>query len=409
MSRSAPLSVLDLAPVSTGRTGAEALHNTVDLARRAERLGYRRFWLAEHHLTPGVAAASPGVLAGVVAERTEEIRVGSAAVLLGNVTPLEAVEQFGTVAHLHPGRIDLGLGRSVLTHLDELAAKASPENQTSPEKASPAKSGPEQANPEKASPEQASTGNSAAGKPGAGDRVVDGLLIPEPPAGGGSRRRLERLREQARLLGVPAAERPYQEQVAEVLAFLAGTYRGDGDRAVRSPAAEGADLDVWVLGSSAGPSARAAGALGLPFAANYHINPSTVLDTVEEYRAAFRPGALRRPHVLVSADVVVAAEDTAARELAEPYAEWVHSIRTGDGADRYRCPQESRTAQWTDEDRALVRDRVDTQFVGSPGTVVEGLTALQRATGADELLITTVTHEHADRVRSYELLAEAWR
>jgi alkanesulfonate monooxygenase SsuD/methylene tetrahydromethanopterin reductase-like flavin-dependent oxidoreductase (luciferase family) len=384
MSGPAPLSILDLAPVSTGGTGAEALHNTVDLARRAERLGYRRFWLAEHHLTPGVAAAAPGVLTGLVTERTERIRVGSAAVLLGNVTPLEAVEQFGTVAQLHPGRIDLGLGRSVLTHLDELAAKSGGAG-------------------------KAGAGRSGAGRSGAGDRVVDGLLIPAPPTGGGSQRRVERLRAQARLLGVPAEERPYREQVREVLAFLAGTYRDEEGREVRSVPAEGADLDVWVLGSSAGPSARTAGALGLPFAANYHINPSTVLETVEAYREAFQPGVLPSPHVVVSADVVVAEDDAAARELAEPYAEWVHSIRTGDGAERYRCPLEARTAQWTDEDRALVRDRTETQFVGSPGTVVAGLTALRRATGADELLITTVTHEHRARVRSYELLAQAWR
>lgn len=375
MSRTVPLSVLDLAPISTGQSAGEALRNAVDLARRAEGLGYRRHWLAEHHLTPGVASSSPGVLAGLVAAATSVIRVGSAAVLLGNVTPLEAVEQFGTIAHLHPGRVDLGLGRSVLTHLDELAGKApKPPDATKR------------------------------------DRNVDGLLVPAPAPSGGAQRKVDRLREQARLLGVPSQERPYREQLDEVLGFLTGTFRGEDGEDVRSVQAEGADLDVWVLGSSAGPSARAAGALGLPFAANYHISPSTVLETVEAYRAAFVPAPGRpEPRVIVSADVVVAEDDATARELAEPYAEWVYSIRTGDGADRYRSPEQARTAEWTDEGRALVDDRVRTQFVGSPGRVVDGLGALQRATGADELLITTVTHEHADRIRSYELLARAWQ
>ena len=373
MSRTVPLSVLDLAPVSTGQTGGEALRTAVDLAGRVEGFGYHRYWLAEHHLAPGVASAAPAVLAEAAAARTSTIRVGSAAVLLGNVTPLEAAEQFGTVAQLHPGRVDLGLGRSVLTHLDELAGpKAQPAAQRR-------------------------------------ERTVDGLLVPAPPAGAGGKRRLERLREQADLLAVPAGERPYREQVEEVLAFLGGTHRGAGGE-LHSVPAEGADLDVWVLGSSAGPSARAAGALGLPFAASYHISPSTVLETVEAYRAAFAPAAGRpEPQVVVSADVVVADDDETARELAEPYAEWVHSIRVGDGADRYRSPGQARAARWTDEARALVDDRVRTQFVGSPGRVVQGLRALQRGTGADELLITTVTHEHADRVRSYELLARAWQ
>jgi luciferase family oxidoreductase group 1 len=175
------------------------------------------------------------------------------------------------------------------------------------------------------------------------------------------------------------------------------------------PAAEGADLDVWVLGSSPGESAQVAGARGLPFAASYHTVPSSVLETVDAYRRAFRPSARRAaPYVVVSADVVVAETQERAEDLAAPYAQWVLDIRTGVGARPYVTPDEAKAREWTAAERAIVADRVDTQFVGTPATVVERLATLARVTGADELLVTTITTEHADRVRSTELLAGAW-
>ena len=152
-----------------------------------------------------------------------------------------------------------------------------------------------------------------------------------------------------------------------------------------------------------------AGERGLCFAANYHVSPGTTLEAVEAYRAAFRPSArLSEPHLAVSADVVVADDDETARRLASPYALWVRSIRTGLGAIPFPTPEEAAAHRWTDEDRELVADRVDTQFVGTPATVVERLRTLQRVTGADEVVVTTVTHDHDDRRRSAELLAEAW-
>ena len=168
-------------------------------------------------------------------------------------------------------------------------------------------------------------------------------------------------------------------------------------------------MQVWILGSSGGQSAEVAGRHGLPFAANYHVSPATVLEAAEAYRAAFRPSAvLDRPFLQVSADAVVAPDDVTARELAAPYGLWVRSIRTGGGAMRFASPQEAAAYEWTEEDRELVADRVSTQFVGSPATVAKGLRVLQDATGADEILVTTITHDHSDRVRSYELLAREW-
>ncbi len=185
---------------------------------------------------------------------------------------------------------------------------------------------------------------------------------------------------QVSLLQQPNAETPdYAEQIDDVLALIGGTYRGaDGTEAHVIPG-EDAQLDIWILGSSGGDSAEVAGRRGLPFAANYHVAPSSVLEAVEAYRSAFRPSAtLSRPHVSVSADVVVAPTDHEARELATGYAPWVRSIRSGDGAIPFPTPDEARALEWTDDDQALVQDRLDTQFVGSPDRVADQLAILAR-------------------------------
>jgi alkanesulfonate monooxygenase SsuD/methylene tetrahydromethanopterin reductase-like flavin-dependent oxidoreductase (luciferase family) len=164
-----------------------------------------------------------------------------------------------------------------------------------------------------------------------------------------------------------------------------------------------------VLGSSGGDSAVVAGERGLAFAANYHVSPGTVLEAVAAYREAFRRSErLRAPHVMVSADVLVAEDDATARELAAGYGAWVHSIRTGAGAIPFPDPATAAAHPLSDEDRALVADRLATRFVGAPATVAERLEALQRVTGADELLVTTITHRHTDRVASQALLAREW-
>jgi luciferase family oxidoreductase group 1 len=107
-----PFSILDLCPVPEGKTAADALHNSLDLAQHAERWGYRRFWLAEHHNMPGIASVATAVVIGYIAGGTKTIRVGSGGVMLPNHSPLAIAEQFCTLAALYPGRIDLGLGRA---------------------------------------------------------------------------------------------------------------------------------------------------------------------------------------------------------------------------------------------------------------------------------------------------------
>ena len=106
------LSVLDVSPVSSGSRGAEALQNTLDLARLVDRLGYRRYWLAEHHNMPTIASSTPEVMIGHVANETERIRVGAGGIMLPNHAPLKVAETFRVLEALHPGRIDLGIGRA---------------------------------------------------------------------------------------------------------------------------------------------------------------------------------------------------------------------------------------------------------------------------------------------------------
>jgi alkanesulfonate monooxygenase SsuD/methylene tetrahydromethanopterin reductase-like flavin-dependent oxidoreductase (luciferase family) len=367
------LGVLDLVPISSGSTAPQALRNSIDLAQQAESLGYTRYWFAEHHLNPGVAGTSPAVVLALTAAATSTIRLGSGAVQMGHRTALSTLEEFGLLDALHPGRFDLGLGRSGGKPPGPVPAAA------------------------------------PAARALVNGRMANGLLIP-------ARFDVRPLLKSPRfgvhkaLLQLPGAEsQDYTEQVDDVLALIADTYRSaDGIEAHVVPGA-GADLQVWVLGSSGGESALVAGNRGLRFAANYHVAPATVLEAADGYRAAFTPSAeLDRPYVAVSADAVVADDEATARELATGYGLWVRSIRTAEGAIPFPTPAETRRYTWSDSDRELVADRVETQFVGTAVQVADQLERLRDATEADELIITTITHDHRDRVHSYQLLAEEW-
>ena len=371
-----PLAVLDLVPVSSGSTASQALRNSVDLAQEAERLGYARYWFAEHHLNPGVAGTSPAVVLALTAGATSAIRLGSGAVQMGHRTALSTVEEFGLLDAVYPGRFDLGLGRS----------GGRPREPKAP----------------------ALAGGGAAATVVNG-HTPNGLLIPP-------RFSFERLLGSPRfalqktLLQLPHAQpQNYADQVSDALALIAGTYRSANGEEAHVVPGEGAALQLWILGSSGGESAEVAGHRGLRFAANYHVSPATVLEAVDGYRAAFEPSTeLEGPYVSVSADVVVAETEAAARELSAGYGLWVRSIRTAEGAIPFPTPEQARRHRWTDADRDLVGDRTDTQFVGTPGQVADQLEQLRDATEADELIITTITHDHADRVRSYRLLAQEW-
>ncbi len=368
-----PLTVLDLVPISSGSTAPQALRNSIDLAKRAEALGYARYWFAEHHLNPGIAGTSPAVLLALTAAETSTIRLGSGAVQMGHRTAVAAVEEFGLLDALHPGRFDLGLGRSG------------------------------------GKPREPKVPVAVAAAPSVNGHARSGLVIP-PKFDPLPLLKSPRFALQRALLQQPGAQsQNYTDLVDDILALIAGGYRDADGLTARVVPGEGADLQLWVLGSSAGESAEVAGNRGLRFASNYHVAPSSVLEATDAYRAAFRPSVeLDRPYVAVSADVVVAEDEATARDRATGYGLWVRSIRTAEGAIPFPTPAEALRHTWTAADRELVADRVDTQFVGTPAQVADKLERLRDATEADELIITTITHDHGDRVRSYELLSDEW-
>jgi len=320
-----PLSVLDLAPVPSGSTSARALADSLALARRSEELGYLRYWVAEHHGMPGIASSAPAVLVGALAAATQRIRVGSGGVMLPNHAPLVVAEQFGMLEALHPGRIDLGLGRAPGTDPHTAAALR---------------------------------------------RSVAGLSAEEFP-----------------------------QQLSQLLGFFRGAVPG----LVAVPA-EGNEPPVWLLGSS-GYSAQVAGLLGLPFAFAHHFSSQNTLPALELYRDSFRPGALEEPYAMVCASVLVADDDRAARDLALPGGLSFLRLRGGTPGP-VPSVEEAHAYPYSARERAFVEDRLDSQVIGGPATVRAGLQSLLDATQADELMLTTLVHDPADRLRSYELLAE---
>jgi alkanesulfonate monooxygenase SsuD/methylene tetrahydromethanopterin reductase-like flavin-dependent oxidoreductase (luciferase family) len=364
-----PLSILDLSPISEGSDAATALRNTVDLAQHAELWGYKRYWLAEHHFV-AVASSQPAVLIGQIAAATQRIHVGAAAVQLGFTTAAAVVESFAMLDAFHPGRIDLGVGRSGQRRREAAEKPSTPKPEPTTEW-----------------------------------HDVDGVIVPPPFD---VRTTItDQLRAQMSVLQQPEAVTPdFAGQVGDMLAMLHGCYRV-AEYDVHAVPGERTRLTPWVFGSSKGESARVAGVNGLPFVASYHITPATALDAIDAYRTSFRPSAvLSKPYVVVSADVVVADDSDTAQHLASSFGHWVYSVRRGGGAAPYPDPDGCKPLD--DNRLAVVKDRLATQFVGDPDEVAERLSTLQRVTGADELVITSVTHRHDDRLRSHELIAKRW-
>lgn len=326
--RRPPLSVLDLVPVGDGSTAAAALAGSVKLARLAERLGYRRLWVAEHHNMPGIASSSPPVLIAHLAACTETIRVGAGGVMLPNHAALVVAEQFGMLEALHPGRIDLGLGRAPGT--DPVTAAA--------------------------------------------------------------------LRRTPALLGAD----DFPEQLRDLFAFFDGTHPQ-----ITAVPGRGYRPAVWMLGSS-DFSAQVAGALGLPFSFAHHFASHNTVAALEIYRDAFRPSEhLERPYAMIGVPVICAETDDRARWLSGPSALSFVRLRQGRPM-QLPTPEDAAEHVFTPTEREIVRSWTAPLIRGEPDDVCAQLEALAARTHADELMITTIVHGSADRIRSYELLADAW-
>jgi len=328
------LSVLDVSPVASGSTSTEALRNTLDLAQLTDRLGFTRYWLAEHHNTPLIASSAPEIMIGHVADVTKNIRVGSGGIMLPNHTPLKVAETFRVLEALHPGRVDLGLGRAPGT--DPLTAVALRRSRAALD---------------------------ADDFPARLEDLLHFLDHGFPP-----NHPLERLRAMPDDVPMP---------------------------------------EIWLLGSSDFSAALSA-KMGLRFAFAHHIAPWPAIAALRMYRNEFQPSeALKQPEALIGVSVVCAETDARAEELARPLQLTLLRFRTG-RMGRFPSIEEATNYQYSPDEKMLIESNRDRSFVGSPARVRAQLTQLAEQAGVDEIMVTTMTHEHADRRRSYELLAEAF-
>lgn len=325
------MSILDVLPIASGTSARDALADASHLARLGDRLGYHRLWYAEHHGMANIASTSPEILISHVGSCTSRIRLGAGGVMLPNHAPLRVVEQYRTLEALHPGRIDLGIGRAAGT--DPLTARA-------------LRSAPGQA--------------------------FGGLL-------------------------------------GETLAF-SGAAEFPPDHPFRAIAVTPSDIDlppIHMLGSSGG-SARMAGELGFGYAFATHFSPTPPEGPVSAYRSAFKPSeAFPEPHVILAVHALCAETDEEARHLA--LSPWYILARMAMGAPLGPVPSpEEVLATGFNPDTDLFGPMAGLLMVGTAETLRDQLSALATRVGAQELMVMTLTHAAKPRLRSYELLAEAF-
>lgn len=323
-----PLSILDLVRITQDTDARGALMNARDLARHAEGWGYHRIWAAEHHNLPGIASAATSVVIAHIAGGTERIRVGAGGIMLPNHSPLVIAEQFGTLEHLFPGRIDLGLGRA----------------------------------------------------PGTDQRTLLAL------------RRS------------PAAAENFPQDVLELQALLGPPQPGQYIHAVPG---EGTEVPLWILGSSAF-GARLAAELGLPYSFASHFAPQMLLQALEIYRNHFRPSKqLARPYAMVGVNIIAAESDAEARRLATTqqmsFVDLVRGTRV-----HSKPPIDDIESYWSPMEKAQAGSMLERTIIGAPATIREGIEALIAETAADELIIVSDVYDHEKRLRSFELIAEAY-
>ncbi|MCJ2184637.1 LLM class flavin-dependent oxidoreductase [Novosphingobium sp. 1949] len=320
-----PLSVLDLVTVREGDTIARSLEISVASAQAAERSGFKRYWVAEHHGMKGIAGGATSVVLAHLGNATKTIRIGAGGIMLPNHTPYVIAEQFGTLAALFPGRVDLGLGR-------------------------------------------------AAG--------ADGRL------GNALRKDI-----------VGASER-FPQDVVELRARFAGQAVGG----VESPQASGAELEMWMLGSSLF-GAQLAAMLGLPYAFASHFAPTHLDEAARVYRERFQPSEFcARPYFMAAINALAAETEEEARFQLSSVDQSFVALRTGNPGC-LQPPVKDYRASLPAPARAMLEQVRSVSAVGTPGQVAEKLEAFVARTGADELIVSAATFDPAVQIRSLELLA----
>ncbi|WP_108124106.1 LLM class flavin-dependent oxidoreductase [Saccharospirillum mangrovi] len=321
-------SVLDLAPVTEGSDIRQALHNSRDLARHVEQLGFTRFWMAEHHNMTGVASAATAVALGFVASGTERIRIGSGGVMLPNHSPLVIAEQYGTLAELYPDRVDLGLGRA----------------------------------------------------PG-----TDGATM-------------QALRRDP----MTAADR-FPDDVQELQAYLEPLR--DGQR-IKAVPGYGTRIPIWLLGSSL-YSAQLAAALGLPFAFASHFAPDMLDQALAIYRERFQPSAfMDTPYSAAAANLFAADTDAEGRRLQTSMMQQFVALRRGTPG-KMPPPVDDIDSIGSPMERMQVEHALVESAVGSPQSVRRWLAAFISRTQVDEVILNGPIFDHAARLKSFSIAAEA--
>ena len=324
------LGVLDQSPIAEGSPPAQALHNSLDLAELTDRLGYHRYWVAEHHATPALACAAPEILIGAIAPRTRRIRVGSGGVMLPHYSPLKVAETFSSLSGLHPERIDLGLGRAPGT--DPMTMLALQRDR----------------------------------RHAPGDDFIEQLV---------------------ELLGLLEDRLPPNHPFAR----HAGTLPGLPERP-----------EPWLLGSSP-QSALWAAELGLPYSFADFINPNGPSIAADYCGRFVDSERLAAPLVSVGVIAICADTDEEAERLAASSRMMLSLLRQG---RLIEIPPVEKALRYLETRSPGKSDR--RAVIGSPEQVRAGLEAVAAEYGADELLVLTITHDHAARRRSYELIAEAF-
>src|SRR5579859_7848097 len=321
------LSVLDLSPIVQGGDASQSFRCSLDLARHAERLGYRRYWMAEHHNMPGIASAATAVALAHIGGGTSTIRIGSGGIMLPNHAPLMVAEQFGTLAALFPGRVDLGLGRAPGT--DQLTA-------------------------------QALRRHLAGGSDSFPQDVIELLHYFMPPAPG---------------------------------------------QAVRAVPGAGAEVEVWILGSSTF-GAQLAAMLGLPYAFASHFAPDSLPDAIDIYRDRFKPSQyLEKPHVMAGFNIFAAPTDEEANYLFTSQQQGFANLRRGQPGP-LPPPVEDIATVLSPMEIAMVDRTLTYRAVGSAETVRRRFAEFIAETGVDEVMITGNIFDHQKRLRSFEIAAD---
>jgi luciferase family oxidoreductase group 1 len=323
-----PLSILDQSPVVAGASPRDAVLATVALARRADALGYHRYWLAEHHAMRGLADAAPEMLLARLTAETSRIRLGTGGVMLPHYAAFKVAESFRMLEALAPGRIDLGIGRA----------------------------------------------------PG-GTRLVSAALESRDVT-------------------------TFPRQIEETLDFMDGTTPPESPFAALTAMPSGTTSPAaWLLGSSE-YGARLAAKLGLPYAFAHFIGGEG-RGIVRAYRDSFRPSPrAAEPYAMLALAAIVAPSDEEAEELALPLALWRLRIHRGISSP-IPSLDEARSYPWTPLEREESR-RDRRAIAGSPATVRARIEATIAEHGANEAMIVTITPDYPARLRSYELLADAF-